>query len=233
MIARCEEMIVQREIENSIKGYRLPYISHHEYFEYKGKHELHAITVLDGGWEVKGSQFEETVFYTKTFSIQDYDISKDYLIDVQKLKKELTVWINGEELAHLDHGICQITHMIRPENNLIIVHTQSYDDIVEIRQQLNGLMIIERANDRIDDFEVQSKYMFRNQELYIQLKITDIEGAPIPTYTVMCSEGNIIATGDIHLDEVNEMICPQRSEFERGYLLFIDTEDETLVHTIA
>ncbi|MCS4486083.1 hypothetical protein [Staphylococcus americanisciuri] len=217
--------------------YALPFSSYEEYKVAPSIMYRHAITMLRDGWDCDYDQLSQSIFYTKNFEITDYDGSKDYLIDMRQLDVSGTLLINNRAvmISKCLTGVHDLTQYISESENTLIMIVKHDDMSEQLKRQLNTLYIVERANDRIVSYDVATDYNVNSERLEVQLKITDIEGAPIPTYILMDSLGQTVATGDICVDQLNHFSCTHsnNSLLNRSYYqLLIDTEDETLVQNL-
>ena len=220
--------------ESMRKAYEIPYSSRHEYFNCTSIAQLHAITMLSDGWNVENNRFNNTFMYTKNFKVNDYDASKDYFLDAQSFNTSAICLINGK-MHDISASLCDITHFIHQGENTLVVVVQFADHSRDTLLALEKMLIIERANDRISRFDVTTNYDEVTNYLHIKLRITDIEGAPMPSYTLVDTHGNPLISGMISLDDVNHIDYPlftNTSLQDSHYCLFIDTDDETLVHTL-
>lgn len=215
----------------------IPYSSHREYFTYTSIEQLHAVTSLCGKWDVDYNRLTQSTIYTRDFEITDYDCSKDYFLDMQNFQLHGTVLMNGK--ACINEGILQgkydMTQRIHKGNNTLVIIMHHGTTPNQILRQLERLVIIERADDRVVSYDVWANYDHANKLLHIQLKITDIEGAPMPSYTLVDSDNQYVMTGDVDLDVVNDIIYPCQYDTlhtKNGYRLLLDTDDETLVITL-
>lgn len=233
MVERQFKMLKKIKDYSWMERYHLPYSSHQEYYHHPAIHQIHAITVLCGEWELNNNHVEKSISYTRDFQIKDYDHSKDYFLDTHLLSQEIRLCLNGKTIVNTRESkdMYNITHAIHGGLNTMTVYVNTHFML----EQLEQLWVIERANDRIVNFDVAVQNICEDKCLHIKLQITNIEGAPIPTYTLVDSQGKALLSGDIHLDRVNDIIWTyddiERLQEER-YQLFIDTEDETLVQTI-
>lgn len=216
------------------KAYEIPYISHHEYFHCTSIEQLHAITMLSDDWTVENNRFNNTFVYTKHFEVNDYDASKDYFLDTQSFNTSAICLINGSML-NMSERLCDMTRFIHHGENTLVVMIPSDNHSENTLLALESMLIVERANDRISRFDVTTNYDEVTNYLHIKLRITDIEGAPMPSYTLVDRHGNPLISGIISLDDVNHIDYPlftNTSIQDSHYRLFIDTDDETLVHTL-
>ncbi|UXR78071.1 hypothetical protein [Staphylococcus sp. IVB6227] len=236
MVERQFKMLKNIKDYSWMERYRLPYSSHQEYYNHPAIQQIHAITPLYGEWKSLSNHVGQSIGYTKKFKIKDYDHSKDYFLDTRLLSQETQLCVNGPPLNNtsLSREMYNITHVVHAGLNTITVHVQSHFMLEQLLQELEKLWVIERANDRIVSFDVTVENVCEAKCLHIKLKITNIEGAPIPTYILVNSKGETMISGDIRLDGINDIIWMYGEDELQGerYQLFIDTEDETLVHTI-
>ncbi len=181
--------------------------------------------------------------YQQYFDIKDFDDSKDYHLNIEGINQPFLIKVNDMSLEIVDttQTIIEfdVTPMINGRNNKIEIITdfQSMEvanDSAEIDLQMDlcqSLYILERANDRIQNFEIDIQGI--NQHgLTLQLQILDIDGAPIPSFMLVDAEARIILEGDIDIDRVTSIHIPFSQEGPPPFILYIETEHETIAHRI-
>ncbi|MBA8778568.1 hypothetical protein HR080_04240 [Staphylococcus schleiferi subsp. coagulans] len=181
--------------------------------------------------------------YQQYFEIKDFDNSKDYHLNIEGINQPFFINVNDISLGVVNttQAVIEfdVTSMINAQNNKIelLTHFQSMDDTsdsTEIDFQMNlcqNLYILERANDRIENYEIDVKD--NNQYgLKLQLQILDIDGAPLPSFILVDGEACIISEGDIDIDRVTSIHIPYSQDEHPPFILYIETEHETIAHRI-
>ncbi|MGX0563760.1 hypothetical protein ACUW9G_001964 [Staphylococcus schleiferi] len=181
--------------------------------------------------------------YQQYFDIKDFDDSKDYHLNIEGINQLFLIKVNDMSLGVVDttQAVIEfdVTAMINGQNNKIELITgfQSMDvvsDSAELDFEMDlcqNLYILERANDRIENYEIVIKDI--NQHgLMLQLQILDIDGAPLPSFVLVDAEARMILESDIDIDKVTSIHITLSQDGHPPFILYIETEHETIAHRI-
>ncbi|QLK86707.1 hypothetical protein [Staphylococcus sp. 17KM0847] len=225
----------------------IPFSSHKAYFQMIHHQQIHALTSLYGKWTIQqhienqqDMPCAKWLLYQRNFKVDDYDYSKDYFLNMVELYVPFELYINEQKVEYREQLLAyDITHYIHKEENEIAVKIYNKDIIDQryftILEQLDSVYIVERANDCLVDYNLKIKRDGFLKCYVIQVDITDIAGSPIPTYVLKDEKGKTLIEGALDIDHVNDIAIPfvDIEVREEQYLyLFMDTQDETLVHVL-
>ncbi len=253
----------------------IPYMSQDEYFKTTSLHEVHAVTTLSGKWICQVEKDDEqpllcfrvdssqglvnddikridenggrlTFKYERQFTINDYDYSKDYHLNISDVSSGYTLKVNGRYVGQIPSSVeaseFDITSLIHGGENRIEMSNvdqplwSTLASHICLNTHLSeNMYILERDNDRLVHFEVEAVCQQDTEQILVTVKIKEVEGLPAITYTLIGLEGEIEAQGNIDLDY--PCIIPIDASFEvvdllDGYTLFLETDYETVAYFI-
>ncbi|MBI5974288.1 sugar-binding domain-containing protein [Staphylococcus canis] len=184
--------------------------------------------------------------YERTYIIDDYDESKDYHLNVETLQTESLIKINHHYIGEINDiskvSEYDITAYLHEGKNTIqiIVKDEAIvnasDFATYLRTHLNQcIYILERANDRIVNYTLQTKYNEPQHQVNVSIDIKEVEGLPIVSYTIVDPEGFLVKHGDIDLDQSCQIQIDEQSQLMTScgtYTLFLETDDEIIVEQV-
>ncbi|WP_181897764.1 sugar-binding domain-containing protein, partial [Staphylococcus felis] len=178
-----------------------------------------------------------TFKYERQFTINDYDYSKDYHLNISDVSSGYTLKVNGRYVGQIPSSVeaseFDITSLIHGGENRI--EMSNVDQLFLNTHLSENMYILERDNDRLVHFEVEAVCQQDTEQILVTVKIKEVEGLPAITYTLIGLEGEIEAQGNIDLE--NPCISPIDASFEAvdlldGYTLFLETDYETIAYFI-
>lgn len=248
-------------MELAINEKFIPFSSQKEYQQRRKPQHLHAITPLNKpiikSWCSYQSQnmndealrsnnpfhflmtpsllitpYQQTYFYRWDVLFTDYDYSKDYFLCVGPIHGNYSIKVNGTLIKANDKKALfryDITTLLTGKDDVIEIYV--YLQQGAMHQTMSAPYIIERANDRIEDFSIHLRYCSQKQLAEVEVEILNIEGTPFIAYELIDEKGYLMTSGIIAHDEHNHISC-QHSYEHSPYILFLETEDETIAHPI-
>lgn len=176
--------------------------------------------------------YQQTYFYRWDVLFTDYDFSKDYFLCVGPINGIYSIKVNETLIKTSDKKVLSrydITTLLTGKYDVIEIYVHLQQGAMH--QTMIAPYIIERANDRIEDFSIHLRYCSQKQLAEVEVEILNIEGTPFIAYELIDEKGYLITSGTISHDERNHISC-QHSPEHRPYILFLETEDETIAHPI-
>ncbi|MBU6133348.1 beta-galactosidase [Staphylococcus xylosus] len=122
-------------------------------------------------------------YYTRKFTINEYDQQYDYHLNFEGVDSAFYVWINNEFIGYsqISHAISEfdISNFVQQGENNIEVLVLKYSDGTYLEDQdmfrhsgiFRDVYILKRATERVDDFKVETKLSDDLNSAQIDVKI--------------------------------------------------------------
>ncbi|ARJ50498.1 sugar-binding domain-containing protein [Staphylococcus lutrae] len=210
----------------------IPYVSRDVFELPYIKFLSHAVTPLMGS----ESTWHANASYQHQFVIEDYDFSKDYHLNIEGIQQHCQIFINqlwmGSTEAPNSNVEWDVTQALHEGTNEIEV-VAIEDHGLTNQMMFRDMYLLERANDRIVDYDVEVAPNQRG-DLKVCMQIKDIEGAPLITYTLQNEQKMTLAKGQLDIDSCHHILIPAHlvNQRHRYFTLFLETDDETIAHYI-
>ncbi|WP_205527042.1 glycoside hydrolase family 2 TIM barrel-domain containing protein [Staphylococcus sp. EZ-P03] len=190
-------------------------------------------------------------YYERTFNIDSvYDKDNQFVLNFEGVSSAYYVWINDKFVGYsqVSHSASRfdVTEFVEEGKNNIEVLVVKYSDGTYFEDQdmfrhsgiFRDVYIVERPNNRIEDFVIQTKIKTRKQTGQVHLNVTDTHGKPNYTASLYDAEGALVAE-DVKSNRKGDIVInvehAQYWSAETPYLyqLVIKTEDEIITQQVG